>query len=225
MNYRILLIAPLAAVVLSVSAAGLRVPAGWFVFSSPPASSPVGGYEIGIDPASEAGGTPSLTVHSVGTTVPMSPMSFGVAEQSVTGYGGKRVCFSGQLKAESLRGWAGLFLGEGDPGQLAGLMGARPGAEKQVPPGTAVPADGGWHEVSVVLDVPADTPRIDFGLALTGEGQVWARDLHFEIVGPEVAPTTTRLGIDLPEIRRTLAWTNAQSRRYPPAPLQNPALD
>jgi len=222
MNYRILLIAPLAAVVLSVSAAGLRVPAGWTVFASPPAASPLGGYEVGIDPASEAGGTSSLTVHSVGT---LGPMSIGVADQSVTGYGSKRVRFSGQLRAESVRGWAGLFLGERDLGELAGLMGARPGAEKQLPPGTAVPADGGWHEVSVVLDVPADALRVDFGLALAGEGQVWARDLHFEIVGPEVPPTATRLGIDLPEIRRTLAWNNAQSRRYPPAPLQNAALD
>ena len=222
MNYRILLIAPLAAIVLSVSAAGMRKPAGWLLFAQPPAGTPIGGYEVGIDPASEASDKPSLTVRSVGTN---GPSALGVAEQSVTGYGGRRVRFSGQLRAESVRGWAGLYLSESDFGQLIGLTLARPGAENQLPPGTAVPADGGWHEVSVVLDVPADALRIGFGLALIGEGQVWARELHFEIVGPEVAPTATRLYIDLPEIRRQRVWYDAQSRRYSPAPLLNAALD
>ena len=228
MNFRILLLAPLAAVVLSVNAANLRVPQGWFAFQmshptdTKTAAAALNGYEVGIDPA--AGGAPTLTIHSVHPKM-TGPISAASAHQAVLGYAGKRVRFSGELRAEAVRGWAGIYLREGF-GDLSGDMNAASGEEKKpLQKGGAVPADGGWHDVNVVMDVPADATHLGLGLGLVGEGQVWARGLRFAVVGPEVAPTTTPIGIDLERARRVYAEALAETAKLPPAPLKNAALD
>jgi hypothetical protein len=223
MNFRNLLIAPMAAVVFNVGAADLRMPTGWYDYSM--SAGVMGkGYEVGVDPAVKAGGVSTLVVRSVAPLTP-GPISFGLAYQSVTGYGGKRVRFSGQLKAEAVQGWAGLYLEEAAFTRFVTVFAARPGAEKQLPAGTTVPADGEWHEISVVKDVPADALDVGFGLALVGEGRVWARLLRFEIVGPEVAPTKTTLHADLEQARRYAADARVSLSRLSPMPLQNPKLD
>jgi len=219
MDYRILLVAPLAALVLSVGAADLRMPAGWQSFNN------TNDYEIGIDPASEVAGSPSLTVRS-GAPQRTGSLSVGAAHQSATGYAGQRIRFSGQVRADAARGWAGLYMGAGDLTLLGRMAMARPGAEEQLPRGAAVPAaDGAWHEVSVVLDVPADAVQVDFGLVQLGEGQVWARALSFEVVGAGVAPTQTSVGFDLQAARRLLTENRAQLAKFPPQPLLNASLD
>lgn len=227
MNFRILLLAPLAAVVLSVNAANLRMPQGWFAhqMSHPTdtktAAAALNGYEVGIDPA--AGGAPTLTIRSVYPKTP-GPISAASAHQAVLGYAGKRVRFSGELRAEAVRGWAGLYLRDGF-GDLSGDMNVSSDEVKPLPMGGGVPADGGWHDVNVVMDVPADATHLGLGLGLVGEGQVWARGLRFEVVGPEVAPTTTPIGIDLERARRVYAQALAETAKLPPAPLKNAALD
>ena len=139
----------------------------------------------------------------------------GAVHQSTVGYAGKRVRFSGQVKAEGTRGWAGLYLGAGDLALLPGAAVRPPGAEKLLPAGSAVPAaDGRWHDVSVVFDVPAGEGSIVFGLALVGEGQAWARGLRFDVVGPEVAPTQTTVGIDLQQVQRFLAQNREQMAKF-----------
>lgn len=223
MDYRILLIAPLAAIVMSVGAADVRMPEGWFEFAPPTPSGKA--YQVGIDPASEASGTPSLTVRSIAPQVEGVPL-VGAAHQSTTGYAGKRLRFSGQVRAEGTPGWAGLYLGAGDLAVYAQLLAGRPGTEKLLPAGSAVPADGQWHDVGVVLDVPADAASIVLGLALVGEGQAWTRGLRFDVVGPEVAPTRTSVGIDVLRWQRTLARSReVMAKSMTPQPLKNAAFD
>jgi hypothetical protein len=234
MNYRILFLAPLAAAVLSVGAASpLRMPSGWFGFQMtspadfslmPKAASE--GFEIGIDRASDASGLPSLTIRSVVAQQP-DPISLGAAQQVLVGYGGKRVRFSAQLRAQAVRGWSGLFLGPGNGALLSQFPMARPGIEAELPAGAAATADGDWHEASVVVDVPADTAEITFGLLLAGEGQVWARNLQFQVVGPEVAPTRATVQLKLQSARQHWAQAKASLAKLPipPAPLANAALD
>lgn len=224
MDFRALLIAPLAAVVMSVGAADLRMPDGWFEYNMP--TNALGGktYQVGIDPASEASGTPSLTVRSVALES-SGLQTVGAVQQSTVGYAGKRVRFSGQVRAEGAREWAGLYLGAGTLAVLPGVLAAGPGAEKLLPRGSAVPADGQWHEVSVVLDVPASEGSVVFGLALVGEGQTWARGLRFDIAGPEVAPTQTTLGIDVKQRQRVLAQNRGFMATFAPGPLMNANLD
>lgn len=225
MDYRALLIAPLAAVVMSVGAADFRMPDGWFEYNMPTA--PLGGktYQTGVDPASEASGTPSLTVRSVAPPDSSGLQSVGAVHQSTVGYAGKRVRFSAQVRTEGTRGWAGLYLGTGNLALLPEVLTARRGAERLLPAGSAVPADGQWHDASVVLDVPASEGSIVFGLALVGEGQTWARGLRFDVVGPEVAPTQTTVGIDVAQRQRILAQSRDMMAKFAPAPLMNAALD
>ena len=104
-------------------------------------------------------------------------------------------------------------------------MVAGPGAEALLPAGTAVAADGRWHDVSVVFDVPAEAAQTIFGLALVGKGQVWARNLQFQVVGNEVPTTTTVIGVDLQSARRADAERKAEMAKEPPSPLLNAALD
>ena len=49
----------------------------------------------------------------------------------------------------------------------------------------------GWTRYEIVLDVPANSFRISYGILLTGIGQVWVDDVQLEVVGDEV-PTTAR---------------------------------
>ncbi|MFG6428715.1 hypothetical protein [Roseateles sp. LYH14W] len=229
MDYRTLLLAPLAAIVLSVGATTpMRMPDGWrahntFIFSVLTLTASKG-YEVGIDPASDAAGNPSLTIRFLKPTLPQR-VDIAAARQSVDGYAGKRLRFSGQLRADSVKGWAGLYLGRGDGSWLHRMAVAGPDAESLLPAGTAVVADGGWHDASVVFDVPADAASVDFGVALVGEGQVWARNLQFEVVGSEVAATATTLGVDLQSVRRAQAEDKAQMAKLPPEPLVNAALE
>jgi len=228
MNYRILFLAPLAALVLSAGAAELRIPNGWFATKvAIPADRKnldgvTNGYEVGLDPS--AGGPPTLTIRS---KFPQAQWPFSTAsvyQMPLLGYAGKRVRFSGELRAAGVHGWSGLYLLDGSD-ELSGAVRSAGYGEKPLPMGTVVPADGGWHAASVVLDVPADATLLSMGLGLVGEGQVWARNLRFEIVGPEVAPTRTPIGVDLELARRFQENTRAETAKAPPAPLKNAALD
>lgn len=227
MDYRVLLIAPLAALVLGASAAAPRLPDGWLpadhTFLATPSPLPPKGYEIGLDPRPDASGLAKLTVRSVAPLSTQTP-SIGAAHQLVHGYGGRRVRLSGQVRAEGVRGWAGLYVGAGDFSLLSDLMMGKPGVEQRLPRG-AEAAPGNWQDVSVVFDVPANAPDIDLGLALVGEGQVWARALRFEEVGPQVPVTTTPLVIDWAAARDFFAKSRKAVAQFQPQSLRNAALD
>lgn len=228
MDYRILLIAPIAALVLSAGAAAPRMPAGWLpadhtLLATPSPQMPRG-YEVGLDAKPDPSGLASLSVRSV---APLSTetSSIGAAHQQASGYAGSRVRLSGQVRAEGVRGWAGLYIGAGDFDVLSNLFLGKPGIEQRLPKGAAATSAAGWQDVSVVFDVPADAPVIDLGLALVGEGQVWARALRFEVVGQHVPVTTTPIGFDWAGARAHFTKSRQFMATLPPSPLANAALD
>jgi len=232
MDYRALLTAPLAALVLSVSAAPapLQMPDGWQAIRYAARKDIVTGgyngegYEIGID-TTQTGHPPALTLRSM-TALKPDYANVGHAYQTITGYGGQRLRFSGQVRATTASAWAGLYMGLGDADVLLPVRRGDPGVERRLPVGAAVPAaDGAWHEVSVVLDVPAGTPCVGLGMALVGEGQFWVRDLKFEVVGPEVPVTTAPVGIDWTKARKWNAFIVDAMKPVSPQPLRNAALD
>lgn len=227
MDYRIALIAPLAALVLSVGAATPRLPPPWQPLAVAVTVDPLKGqtgYDIGIDPPSDSLGGRSLTIHAVAPLADAA-RSFAVAHQQAFGYGGHRVRFSGQLRTQGVHGWAGLYLGEGQGEELSHLIGGMPDAERHLPMGSALPTGDGWHDVSVVVEVPPGALAIDLGLALIGDGQVWARGLRFDVVGPEVAATTVPIPYDWAGTRRVIAESRKQMAKSPPRALVNAALD
>ena len=229
MDYRILLIAPIAALVLSAGAAAPRMPTGWMAADhARPATYIPGqlphGYEIGLDPQADSSGLASLSVHSVAPLSAETP-SVGAAHQRASGYPGRRVRLSGQVRAEGVRGWAGLYIGAGGFEVLSDLSLGRPGVERRLPMGAAATSAKGWQDVSVVFDVPADAPEINLGLALVGEGQVWARALRFEVVGQHVPATTTPMVFDWARARAHFAKNSNTMASLPAQPLANAALD
>lgn len=228
MDYRILLIAPIAALVLSAGAAAPGMPAGWtsadHTMLATPSPTMPRGYEIGLDPRPDPSGLPSLRVRSVAPLSSDTP-SIGAAHQEAWGYAGSRVRLSGQVRAEGVRGWAGLYIGAGGFDLLSNLYLGKPGVELRLPKGAAATSSTGWQDVSVVFDVPADAPVIDLGLALVGEGQVWARALRFEVVGPQVPVTSTTVDFDWARARAHFAKGRRVMASMPPMPLRNAALD
>jgi hypothetical protein len=46
-----------------------------------------------------------------------------------------------------------------------------------------------WQRYDVVLDVPADSTGISFGILLDGTGKVWLSATKFDIVGADVPST------------------------------------
>ena len=76
-----------------------------------------------------------------------------------------------------------------------------------------------------MFDVPAEAAETTIGLALAGNGQVWARNLQFQVVSKEVPTTTTKIGVDLQSARRADAEHMAEMAKQPPSPLLNAALD
>jgi len=226
MDYRILLIAPIAAMVLSANANPPVLPSGWIpadlvVPAVPSPKAPVG-YDIGLD--TEAAGPASLTVHSI---LPQGQayQSIGAAHQVVFGYAGQRVRLSGQVRAEGSPAWAGLYIGAGDVGLLADMHFGKAGVEDHLPRGAAARSGAGWQDLSVVFDVPAGASSIDLGLALVGEGQAWVRGLHFDVVGPKVSPTASTIAYDWAGARAVMEATRQSIAKFSPGSLQNPTLE
>ncbi len=196
MDFRALLAAPLAALVMTSSAAELRMPQGWTAALDPSGNA----YQAGVDPGMDEPGRHSLLIQSVGSR---SVLDIGAVMQMVFGYAGKRVRLSAQVKAAGADTWAGLVLSDkmaflnqfsaSDADTLAHVFGVAAGAD--------------WKTVSVVVDVPSDGWMITTGLALVGNGKVWARDLKLDIVGTDMPLTTSHMGVDVP---RALAQLHEQ---------------
>lgn len=226
MDHRALALIPLAALVLSVSAAAPHLPDGWQEFSIAHGVTPEApkAFAIGLAPGTEATGTPTLTLRSIRPEMP-GRQNYGALTQPAYGYGGQRVRFSAELRAEGAAHWAGLVLTPGDGSVLNRVAEGVPGIEHQLPPGSAVTPNGRWQPVSVVMDVPADVSMISVGLALVGEGQMWARRLKFDVVGRDVPATGTTVGIDWAQGRLAFAEHRREMAKIPPQPLFNARLD
>jgi hypothetical protein len=229
MDYRVLFAAPLAALVISVSAAEPRLPSPWVPYSSGMHAPGDFTDDIGVDPAAEEQGQRSLSIKSLGKSG-INGVNLGVAHQWAQGYAGKRLRFSGQIRSEGVSTWAGLFMDE-DPTHttLIRLQGGLEGGENILPPiGAAGQAPyKAWQDVSVVVQVPATVNSVILGLALVGgEGQVWARKLRFEVVGPEVPLTSTRmLGFDWAKARDERVRNEKFMSSLPAMPLENLSLN
>ena len=185
MDYRALVAAPLAAVVVVSSAAEMRMPNGWITQSNSAS------YQVGVDP--QPGLVHSLTVKA---TASGDARQFGAATQTVLGYAGERVRFSAEVKAEGVDTWAGLSLGKGFV-SIFRMNGGDAEAPAFWPYGAKVNADGSWQRLSVVTELPADDAGVvDAGVLLVGKGQVWMRDVKLEVVGKDVPLSTSHVRLD-----------------------------
>jgi hypothetical protein len=96
-------------------------------------------------------------------------------------YLNKRLRFSAMVKAESVKKWAGLWMRVDGPENQAlsfDNMQNRP-----------IRGTTDWRPCEVILDVPANSVTISFGLLLDGPGQAWINAIQFAEVGADVKPT------------------------------------
>jgi erythromycin esterase-like protein len=104
---------------------------------------------------------------------------FGVATGKfpVEAAKGKKIRYSGWIKTAGVtRGFAGLWWrADGDSGVLAfDNMQSR-----------QINGDTEWKQYEIVLDIPAETININFGVILPGDGKAWFDDLKVETDGKE----------------------------------------
>jgi hypothetical protein len=199
-NYKVFLAALLIA---SVTRADILdpVPRGWVLLNPP--SAPVETFdpafecEMGIDGAMAQAGQPNLSIicgNAVGPVAGLSQVFEAVA------FYGKRVRFSAWLKAGGIEG---VPLENAPERNLPGR-----GGLVMVVPSSAGPLTGGismteiagwtdWEYREFVVDIPNHGAWIVVGFGMIGKGQLWMRDLEFEVV-----PTTVPVNLSL-EIRQS----------------------
>ena len=138
-----------------------------------------GSHEAGADSDVKHGGQRSAYLRSVGN----GPGGFGTLVQGLgaEAYRGKRLRYSGYVKAENVAGKAGLWLridGREKTGLAFDNMLTRP-----------IQGTSEWTQYAVVLDVPEEATDMTFGVLMQGQGRIWVDDLQFEVVGTEIATT------------------------------------
>jgi hypothetical protein len=127
------------------------------------------GYElcdVGIDVQMLNAGQRNLSIACGVAQQPALRQSFDAAP-----FRGKRVRLSGWIKAQDVEpgtnGQSGMFLAmdNGSPNLRANVTGTTP-----------------WQQQELVIDVPRNASWLHIGISLGGRGQVWARDLRFEVL-------------------------------------------
>lgn len=195
MDWKILLAAPLSAVLLAASAVPLAPPNGW---SSGSTGINSNAYLMGIDSQVQFQGQRSLSVQSQEGLVNVT--SHGALIQYARGYQGKRVRFSAWMRSRDVKDWAGAFLHVDADGTERFFGSSRPALKAEDLPlgaGGATAVEQ-WTEVSLVADVPnMPAASVSMGAIVVGRGKVWLSAMRFEEVGPDVPLTPTRIGMPL----------------------------
>lgn len=167
--------------ILGAADASAEPPPGWMLRGTSPEL-----YEANTEHDAARDGT----VATLRSTGKVKKREFGTLMQmsDPTPYLGKRVEMTAMVRSEGIQNMGGLWLRvDGDSGTLLAFdnMHERP-----------IVGDTGWNEYSVVLDVHPNAKALAFGALLSGEGQLWFDDVHFEEVDPAKVPLT----VDDPEL-------------------------
>lgn len=153
---------------------------GWFIAGTEPDS-----YEIGLEQDATRGGKVAF-MKSTESKI----KGFGTLMQSFvpTDYLGKKVKLSGYIRSKDIVGWSGMWLRiDGDPvGNKGPKMLGFDNMQDRPIKGTT-----DWKLYEIVLEVPAETKGISYGVLTSGTGSIWMDDLKFEIVEKSI-PTTKR---------------------------------
>ena len=152
------------------------VPLGWYKSGSRSQD-----YVVGTDETVKRGGAASAFVKS---RIPEAA-EFGTLMQTIRAepWRGKRIRLAAYLKTASVAKSAVIWMRIDGRDRTAMPLGFDNMTNRELR-GTV-----DWTRVEIVLDVPPEAMEINFGIMLSGAGQVWADDLQFEEVSTKV-PTT-----------------------------------
>jgi hypothetical protein len=180
MNYKVLVAAALAAVVVQASALDESLPSPWFKNGQQPA---LDACKAGVDTDLEKRGTRNITLRC--EEAPGGGFVGVMQNFAASDYLGKRLRFSALVKVEGVEDWAGLWMRVDDkdkPSAAFDNMQNRP-----------IKGSSDWTPYSVVLDASPNAQGVFFGVILIGQGQVWVSDLRLEVVAEYVMPTSRTL--------------------------------
>lgn len=119
-----------------------------------------------------------------------------------TQYRGKRIKYTSWMKAENIKGWAGLWLRIDGDTMTYGFDNMKDGLKDRSLSGTK-----DWMKYEIVLDVNEAAESINLGALLTGKGKVWIDDSNLEVVDNTIPIT----GIELNES----LYKNTHEEEYP----------
>lgn len=165
---------------------------GWILSGSHPSD-----YEIGIDRETVHMGKVSGYLKSISV---LSDNQFGTMMQQFGSdkYKGERIKLSAFIRSENVSHFAGLWMrvdnAAGDTLQFDNM------SDRPIQGTTA------WNLYSIVLDVPADSDSISFGVLLTGQGKVWMDNFTFEIVKDQTPSTNMNIGGELRDEPENLSF-------------------
>lgn len=151
------------------------LPKAWHLAGSAPDN-----YLTGIDTSIKKAGDGSGFLASK-PAVGAGDEGFGTVMQKfpADAWRGHRVKFQAFVKAQGVKGWAGLWMrvdGAGSPPRALAFdnMQDRP-----------ITGSSEWTPYEIVLNVPKDAKDIALGILLAGKGQVWIDDASFAVVNGE----------------------------------------
>ena len=152
-------------------------PQGWFLAGSKPQE-----YNVAVDRHAPKGEGSAALLESKSGNV---SEGFGTLMQTfgAAGYAGKRVRMTADVRAQGVQDWAGLWMRVDAPGNRSVAFDNMQNR--------AIKGTSDWRSYAVVLDVPAASESISFGILLSGPGKVWIDNVRFEEVSASV-PTTGR---------------------------------
>ena len=169
-----------------------EAPNGWHKNGSA-----VDAYEVGVDSNNSWGGMPSAYAKSVAD----AKGQFGGMMQTIAAdaYRGQRVQLTGWLKTQDVDGSGNLWMridgkGSGNILQFDNMNG-------RAPKGTT-----DWQEYSLVLDVPEDATKVNYGFFLGGKGQLWVNGVTITPVGNQVPNTNMESTAKLPAVPVNLGF-------------------
>jgi hypothetical protein len=167
-----------------------HAPTGWFLAGNNPSN-----YRTGVDHSDLHNGLPSAYLAAL-----EKGAGFGTLMQSINAseYAGKRIRLRGWAKSQDVGDWAGLWM-RVDKGREAVAF---DNMQNRGIKGTQ-----SWNTYDIVLDVPAGATSINYGVLLTGTGEVWLNDLSLEVVGNDTPTTGTTIAAAAPQRPVNLGFT------------------
>ncbi|MBY7141894.1 helix-turn-helix domain-containing protein [Virgibacillus sp. NKC19-3] len=156
---------------------------GWFLSGSDPFN-----YEMGVDHKIVHQGKASGYLKSK-TVLDDTNFATMMQQFKANRFLGKRIRLSCFLKTKDVKAFSSMWMrvdnAYGDVLQFDN-MSNRP-----------ITGDMNWNQYSIVLDVPADSSIIAFGIILSGQGHVWVDQFTFEEVDKNVETTHLEMQSEL----------------------------
>lgn len=150
----------------------------WFISGSKKEN-----YNIGLDKSIYKSGGISAFIQSNENET--SIKGFGTLMQtcSAENYLGKRIKMTAYIKTEDVVNRAGMWLrvDSKEPRETLSFdnMSKRP-----------IKGNTNWTKYEIILDVPENSERLNFGILVNGTGKAWIDDINFEVVDKVKTSTT-----------------------------------